>query len=477
MSYALASSIGFRSLRWRFSTSASSRIFSSTTERTTAGIFKIPASCAARQRRSPAINSNFSPSFSLRTMTGWTMPFSRIDSTRPSSDPKSLRGWYGLGWIRSMSSISMPESVLTPAVTSGMRLLRPFPSACLFMTFDHLARQAHVGLGALRFDVVKEDRAAEARRLPQPDIAWDDGGEHPLLEEFANVVDHLAGEIGPVVEHREQDPVDNQLGIDRRLDALQGLDHLRDPFARQILALHRDQNAVGRGERVHRDEPKRRRAIDQDVVVTVAYPSGRFLEPEFPPDGSDEVELDADQVAARRRHAEIVQLRRDDDLVERGFSRQNAVHVPGRTGLDAEPLGRGTLRIDVDEEGAPLGDRKGRCEADGGRRLPNAALLVRNRRDPAHDRAEISTTPPGRNSKLFHVEHFSGGGYPIGARTSTTSPGDAVRSSVSRARSPPGGRLRIVSASAPDTKASSRPPSWRSAGDSPASISAAFTPR
>src|SRR5258705_11110514 len=105
-----------------------------------------------------------------------------------------------------MSIISMPESVLTPAVTSGMRLLRPFPSACLFMSIDHLARQGHVGLGALRLDVVKEDRAAEARRLPQPDVAWDDGGEYPLLEEFANVVDHLAGEIGHVVDSLEQVP-------------------------------------------------------------------------------------------------------------------------------------------------------------------------------------------------------------------------------------------------------------------------------
>src|SRR6267142_5801590 len=101
-----------------------------------------------------------------------------------------------------MSSISMPESVLIPAVTSGMRLLRPFPSACLFMTFDHLARQAHVGLAALRLDVVKEDRAAEARRLPQPDVAWDDGGEYPLLEDLANDVDHLAVDIGHVVEPR-----------------------------------------------------------------------------------------------------------------------------------------------------------------------------------------------------------------------------------------------------------------------------------
>src|SRR5437867_143206 len=117
----------------------------------------------------------------------------------------------------SMSSISMPESVRTPAVTSGMRLLRPLPRACRFMTIDHLACQAHVCLGALRFDVVKEDRATEARRLPQPDVAWDDAGEHPILEEFANVVDDLAGEIGSVIEHRQKDPVENQLGVDRGL--------------------------------------------------------------------------------------------------------------------------------------------------------------------------------------------------------------------------------------------------------------------
>src|SRR5262249_11788147 len=170
------------------------------------------------------MSSYFSPS--LRTMTGWTMPFSRIDSTRPWSVPKSLRGWYGLGWMRSMSSISMPESVLTAADASGMRLLRPFPSACLFIVADHLARQVHVGLGAFRLDVVEKYGAAEARRLPQTDVARNDALVDLFLEEFTDVVHDLAAEVGPVVEHRQQDSVQRQLGVDRGLETLQSLHHL-----------------------------------------------------------------------------------------------------------------------------------------------------------------------------------------------------------------------------------------------------------
>jgi hypothetical protein len=58
-------------------------------------------SCAARQRRSPAINSKW-PSRS-RTMSGWTMPCSRMESASSLQrfGGKSLRGWSGHGRIRS----------------------------------------------------------------------------------------------------------------------------------------------------------------------------------------------------------------------------------------------------------------------------------------------------------------------------------------------------------------------------------------
>ncbi len=53
-SKASASSMAFRSARWRFSTSASSNDSRSLASRRSAGISCSPARCAARQRRSPA---------------------------------------------------------------------------------------------------------------------------------------------------------------------------------------------------------------------------------------------------------------------------------------------------------------------------------------------------------------------------------------------------------------------------------------
>ena len=54
---ACASSSGLRSSRWMFSISAIATTVRSSTSRTTAGISVRPASCAARQRRSPAMIS------------------------------------------------------------------------------------------------------------------------------------------------------------------------------------------------------------------------------------------------------------------------------------------------------------------------------------------------------------------------------------------------------------------------------------
>src|SRR5712692_9949201 len=226
-SYARASSIGFSSLRWIFSMRAISSRRSSETLRTIAGIRWTPASCAARQRRSPAISRK--PSASCRTMTGWMMPFSRIELTSPSMPPKSVRGCRGLGWIRSVSSIRRPVSPFS-RTGSGMRLLSPLPSACLFMATDHLAGKVQVRIGSSGTDVVEHDRLAEAGRLPQPHVPRHDRPVDLLLEEGADVGDNLAGQVGPLVEHRQQDSLHLEPGIERGADPLERLDQLRDPF-------------------------------------------------------------------------------------------------------------------------------------------------------------------------------------------------------------------------------------------------------
>src|SRR6267378_3380995 len=139
--------------------------------------------------------------------------------------------------MRFTSSIRSPVSGLVWA-GSGMRLLSPLPSACLFISPDYLAGQVQVRLRALGTDVVQHDRLAEAWRLSQPDVARHNRPIQPVLEKGLDVGDDLAGQIGPLVEHGEQDAVELEVRVERGADPVERLDQFRDSLERQVLALH-----------------------------------------------------------------------------------------------------------------------------------------------------------------------------------------------------------------------------------------------
>jgi len=78
-----------------FSISAIAMTVRSSSSRTTTGTSSRPASCEARQRRSPATISKLSgPSW--RTRIGWITPCALIDSASSASLVSSMsrRGWY-----------------------------------------------------------------------------------------------------------------------------------------------------------------------------------------------------------------------------------------------------------------------------------------------------------------------------------------------------------------------------------------------
>src|SRR3989442_6802002 len=114
--------------------------------------------------------------------------------------------------MRLTSSSRSPASVLAWS-GSGMRLLSPLPSACLFISPDHLPGQVQVRLRALGTDVVKHDRLPEAGRFTESHIARHDRPIHPVLEEGFDVGDYLAGQVGPFVEHGQE----NTIQLERRL--------------------------------------------------------------------------------------------------------------------------------------------------------------------------------------------------------------------------------------------------------------------
>ena len=59
-------------------------------------------------------------------------------------------------------------------------------------------------------------------------------------------------------------------GLNARADAAQRRDEIGEPFEREVFAVERNQHRVGGDERVERQQPERRRRVDEDVVEPVA---------------------------------------------------------------------------------------------------------------------------------------------------------------------------------------------------------------
>ncbi len=106
--------------------------------------------------------------------------------------------------------------------------------------------------------------------LAEPDVAWDHRFVDLAGEHFADLFDHLLGEVRPLVVHRHDDPIDGQAGVQPLPHERDRLHQLRNPFQGQVLALHGDEHGVGRGQRVEREQAQRGRAVDEDLAVTVA---------------------------------------------------------------------------------------------------------------------------------------------------------------------------------------------------------------
>src|SRR5688572_21321810 len=110
----------------------------------------------------------------------------------------------------------------------------------------NLLGQLQVRDGARGLQVVEEYRAAMARRLSQANITRDHGRERLAPQMLVNLGLDLGGEAGAPVEHRKQDPLDRQPGIQALLDHVDGPDQLRQPLHGVVLTLEWDQYRVRR---------------------------------------------------------------------------------------------------------------------------------------------------------------------------------------------------------------------------------------
>ncbi len=108
-------------------------------------------------------------------------------------------------FFRFSAVVSSDAIILRVMVILSVRYVGPVDSPA-----DDFVGQLHVALGADRCGVVQQNRLAETGRLTQADVARDGRFEDQVLEIASGILGHLVRQVGPFVEHGQQDAADMQ---------------------------------------------------------------------------------------------------------------------------------------------------------------------------------------------------------------------------------------------------------------------------
>jgi hypothetical protein len=133
---------------------------------------------------------------------------------------------------------------------------------------------------------IGQDALARHRRLGEPDGLGDDGPEDATPEGIFDPAEHFAPVDRPGIVHGGEDADDLEVGVEALPDLLDGVHQQGHPAQGEVLALERDEDAVGGGEGVDGEQAETGRAVDQHVVVALAQhpkdPQQRLLAGDLP---------------------------------------------------------------------------------------------------------------------------------------------------------------------------------------------------
>src|SRR5258708_20201321 len=111
-----------------------------------------------------------------------------------------------------------------------------------------------------------QDRLPIARRFGQPLTQGNDRAGLLVGERVGYLTHCFGAQLGARVEHREYDAEDLNVRIEPTTHQMDGLQELLHAFEREILAGRWHDHAIGGAERVHHEQAKPRRAVDQHEV-------------------------------------------------------------------------------------------------------------------------------------------------------------------------------------------------------------------
>ena len=132
------------------------------------------------------------------------------------------------------------------------------------------------------------------------------------------------------VEHGEHDSLYGERRVVAALDPVDRGHQVGEPLERVVLALQRHDHAIGGDQRIEREQPQRRRAIDEHVLVTdrVRDRARQRLTQALGAIGQiDELDLGAREILRRGDHIERGDVGLHDDVGQRRLADQRLVET------------------------------------------------------------------------------------------------------------------------------------------------------
>ncbi len=223
-----------------------------------------------------------------------------------------------------------------------------------------------------------------AGRLRQPNTARDYGFKDLTLEEVSKIVRDLAGQIRTIIKHGEEDSFNFQRMLERISNALNCIHQFGYTFEGEEFALDRNEHGVGGDERIQGQEIQRRRAIDQNEIVLGAYCLYFIAQTEFTSGCVHQFQIGSDQILIAGDQIEAFKFSMQDGLGDFGPTQENMVQARKvGTLCGSHSCGGVALWIGIDYEDAEIVSSQGGGNINGGSGLPNAALLIRDGKNPA----------------------------------------------------------------------------------------------
>ena len=257
---------------------------------------------------------------------------------------------------------------------------------------NDLLRQVFVSFRRLAAAIVQIDAFSCGTGFRCADGEGDLGFENAdmLSVAGAELRRYFSGKVGAAVHHGKQDAVNAQLWIDAALHTVDGLQQLRHPFCGQIMTLHGNDHAVCRRKGIEGHDVQRGGTIDEYIIVCLF----RFFQilPQLllPVDRAMECHFDTGKldVGGKKVHALFMvknRFSRSDRLLQNGFEQNGRQSVLEFVGLcPTECIGKVALAVGIDQKHLVSLPCKSDTEIDGGGRLADTALLIRECDDFCH---------------------------------------------------------------------------------------------